>query len=253
MDGHQYLASVLKKYEIDEQSISDLRNKRSYVELLLKQHYGSLIESIRYSGSYIKGTAINIHYDLDICVFFNHDSFGSLKDMFDNLGVFLRSNFALVSMQRVSWSIKFEDGVSVDVVPVRSLGDKSGDAYLYNSKNGTYTKTNIIKQIEYVKSSDVRPIIKLLKVWKYEWKVDIKSFVLELLAIKALEYPSGHYDVDFITVLKYIRDNIESVRLVDPANSSNVVSDLLSPSDKLTIKLITGVSLSNGTWNRIIS
>ena len=102
MDGHQYLASVLKKYEIDEQSISDLRNKRSFVELLLKQHYGSLIESIRYSGSYIKGTAINIHYDLDICVFFNHDSFGSLKDMFDNLGVFLRSNFALVSMQRCS-------------------------------------------------------------------------------------------------------------------------------------------------------
>lgn len=71
MTAQQYLESILSKYSIDEGKMERLKNIRKEVENDIRAHYGShAIESIRYSGSYAKGTAVNLNYDLDICIYF---------------------------------------------------------------------------------------------------------------------------------------------------------------------------------------
>jgi predicted Zn-dependent peptidase len=46
------------------------------------------------------------------------------------------------------------------------------------------------------------------------------------------------YDLaeDFYYILRYIKDNIESKKIVDPSNSQNIISDSLLASEKLAIK-----------------
>ncbi len=232
-----------------------LRNIRAEVEKKLKVQYGSIIETIRYSGSYAKGTPISLKYDLDICIYFKNNSFRTLKEMFDNVGSFLRREFPNYNprKQRVSWGLTLPDNMSLDIVPARSLGDNTGDANLYVSDSGSIIKTNITKHKDYISSSGARPIIKLLKIWKIEHNLHFKSFALELLTIKALDnYNESGFDKRFWKVLNYIVACIDTVKLVDPANSNNIVSDVLSSSDKAAIKFAAQSSLNEKYWENII-
>ena len=63
-----------------------------------------------------------------------------------------------------------------------------------------------------------------------------KSFALELLVIKALSSSNlNDYGTQFLEVLEYIRDNAATVKLIDPANSNNNVSDSIDYVDKFNI------------------
>ena len=256
MTAQQYLESILSKYSIDEGKMERLKNIRKEVENDIRAHYGShAIESIRYSGSYAKGTAVNLNYDLDICIYFKNNSFNTLKEMFDDTGRFLRSTYPKynVRKQRVSWGLELMDGRSLDIVPARSLGNGTGDAYLYSSDNTSYIKTNITKHKEYISASGDRPIIKLMKIWKIEHNVHFKSFALELLVIKALQnFESKDYSDRMWKVLNYIKNNAMTVNLIDPANSANIVSNTVPDSDKRALYNQANSSLSKRTWQEII-
>ena len=66
-------------------------------------------------------------------------------------------------------------------------------------------------------------------------KKSVKSFFVELITIKAFEkssdVPTGIWE-KLEMVLEYIRDNVQTIRLEDPANSNNVVSDTMTNSEK---------------------
>lgn len=238
MTEQQYLESILSKYKIDEGTIQRLKNIRSEVEKKLKLNYGDDIESIRYSGSYAKNTAINLSYDLDICIYFKKNSFASLSDMYFDVGKFLNNTFNQYHprQQRVSWGLTTLDGMSLDVVPARSLGDSSGDAYIYSTETRTHIKTNLTIHKEYISESRVRPVIKLMKVWRDLHNVHYKSFALELMTIKALEkHKNDSLYNQFIRALEYARDMGASVRLIDPANSNNDVSQAIPFQDQLSL------------------
>lgn len=66
-----------------------------------------------------------------------------------------------------------------------------------------------------------------------------KSFFLELITIRAFEdnqgsIPSGLWP-KLEMVMEFIRDNVETIQLKDPANSSNIVSDTLTPDKKAAL------------------
>jgi hypothetical protein len=236
--SQQYLESILSKYKIDEGTIQRLKNIRSEVEKKLRENYGGTIESIRYSGSYAKSTAISLSYDLDICIYFKKDSFNNLSEMYFDVGKFLNNTFRQYRprQQRVSWGLTTLDGMSLDVVPARSLGDSSGDAYIYSTETHSYIKTNLNTHKEYIRNSGVRPAIKLMKIWRDLHNVHYKSFALELMTIKALERHKGDplYN-QFILALEYAQNNGSSVHLIDPANSNNDVSLAIPFQDQLSL------------------
>ncbi|NLL94212.1 MAG: hypothetical protein GX224_00385 [Thermoplasmatales archaeon] len=252
--AHEYLKGILSKYKLDEGEVERLMNIRREVEKSLMYRYGSHIEKILYSGSYAKKTAISLKYDLDLCVMFKRSAFRTLDSMYLDVGDFLKRSFARYRPvgQRVSWGMTLADGRGLDIVPARSFEDGTDDANLYVSNDDTSIKTNIKKHIEYISESSVRPIIKLMKVWKFRNKVDIKSFTLELATIEALRTNKGNDYADMVrTTLRFLANEFDTTRLVDPANSNNVVSNSMSDWEKQKVKVAAAASL-NGGWEQAI-
>lgn len=251
MTAQQYLEQILAKYNLKDEDVEPLKKKRAVIEDYVRKKYGSKVATFYYSGSYAKGTAINLKYDLDLCIYFWNSAFPSLSEMYNDVYKILSEKYP-VNKQKVSIGLTY-DGDNIDIVPARKIDDKTDDANLYISTNGSQIKTNIPKHKDYISQAKCRPTIKLMKIWKFRHSLHFKSFALELLTIKALESCKGEgLDDQVLHVLRFIRDNVENVKLVDPANSNNIVSDLVDQSDKVSMKNNANASLSEKTWERTI-
>ena len=253
MSAQQYLESILAKYNLTEGEVTNLKARRANIENALRTVMGPKIETIYYSGSYAKGTAIRLGFDLDICLYFKPDSFGTLREMYSAVLEVLKSQRLNFTPQTVSIHIDL-GGTGIDVVPARSLGDGKGNANLYVMNRDTSLLTNIPVHKEYISKSKARPTIKLMKVWRDLHSIHFKSFALELLVIKALENtsPDAALDHQFMTALRFATEQTKQVRLIDPANSNNVVSDLIPENDKANLQSQSAASITKKTWGEIV-
>lgn len=258
LNKNKYLQQVLESYKMKH--VSDLMEK--YIEkrevvkdALAEKFKEQIVTRAINSGSYAKHDAINTKFDLDICQPFKRNAFDTLEEMADAVFDFFNEEFEdddLVAYatrkQRVSTGITFVidgDEIQMDIVPGREL---SADDYVDTHRLNLYvrpkllepastTQTNIQKHIDLVKGKNAeREIIRLLKVWKTNKNnKKVKSFYVELITIKAFEkcsdVPTGIWE-KLEMVLEYIRDNVQTIRLEDPANSNNVVSDTMTDSEK---------------------
>jgi hypothetical protein len=249
--AQQYLEGILEKYNLTEQQIEPIKKKRETIENFFRTKYGSKIATFYYSGSYAKGTAINLKYDLDLCIYFRRDAFSTLKEMYYDVYNALRQNY-IVNLQTVSMGL-VSGNESIDIVPARKIDDSTDYANLYDNDHNGQIQTNIPKHKEYISISEARPIIKLMKVWKFQHSIHFKSFGLELLTIRALEnFNDPDYGNRVLQVLRFFRDNAKSIRLIDPANSNNIISDLIAPVDKQAIADNAYASLQKKYLNEII-
>lgn len=258
-DKSKHLDCVLKSHKMS--NVQDLLDKylkkRDEVKEALDSKYASQkATSAINSGSYAKHTAINTKFDIDICLPFLRGSFDTLEAMADDVYDYFDSEYEDDELiykrkQRVSIGLTFQmDGeqIDMDVVPAREIKkDEYTTTYDLNlyvrAKNGiaaTSTKTNIKTHIDLIKGKNAeRDIIRLLKIWKKSNNRDYKSFMMELLTIRAFDskndIPVGLWE-KLKFVLEFIRDNIETIQLKDPANSSNVVSDTIDIFQKQSFK-----------------
>jgi len=196
--------------------------------------------------------------------------FQTLKEMYDAVHDYFDDEFEddeliKVIKQRVSIGLVFEiDGEEfhMDVVPGRErpnrfdYNDSNTDLSLYinrrtekeEEKGSVKVKTNIKKHIALLQGESrkhERKVARLLKVWKTERKIQkggklIKSFMMELYTKESFDnnsdnLPHGLWE-KVKMVMNHIVDNIETSNLVDPANSSNIVSDAMSNSAKSSTK-----------------
>jgi len=201
--------------------------------------------------------------------------FESLSEMFDEVYKYLKNEYTEedddinkdnVRKQKVSIGMKFDiDGeeFDMDVVPGRErpnnndYNDSNTDLSLHinpsnrskkeENEGKTRIKTNIKTHVGLLNGADrthERKVTKLLKVWKTERKNKnggklIKSFMMELYTKEAFditdEIPNGLWEKTKF-VMNHIIDNIETTNLVDPANSSNIVSDSMSDTAKTQTK-----------------
>lgn len=257
LDKNEHLGCVLKSHNIEnnESLMIAYRSKRDEVREDLKKKYEGKIYRIIHSGSYKKKTAVNIKFDMDIVIPFKKDE-DTLENLYNDLYKYFdvdyrRKDNTLLSVkkQKVAIGLEFQvDGkiLDLDVVPGREIDsyEKDGDLNLFvneqmgSFKKSTYLKTNIQKQIDNITDNSIaRDSIKLMKVWKRRNNGQMKSFIIELISIKALENYKG--DADYVSKLKkvieFIRDNIKTIRLIDPGNSNNIVSDSLESFQKDSI------------------
>lgn len=259
LDRTDHLNSVLETHKMSH--INDLvtkhKDKKDEIKIALERQYTSDIYSIFNSGSFGKHTAINIKFDLDLVVPFKRNSFDTIEKMYNDVFDFLYEKYqatgeATVRKQKVSIGVLFKedkngDKINIDVVPGREitkdayLEDKNLNIYFNDNAwgftKGTYTKTNINAQIEHIKAKETeRKIIRLFKVWKNSNNENYKSFLLELLSIKAFEKSniSGNLWEKLKGVMTYIKDNVtkEDFTLKDPGNSNNDVIKTLQTWDR---------------------
>jgi len=248
----EHLNNVLQTHRMAhiQELLSKYESRRTEVKEKIEQQYKGKIYTPFNSGSYAKYTAINSKFDLDLVIPFKRDSFSTLEEMFNDLYDFLYEEYNTVASlrkQKVSVGIEFfedenNDVINIDLVPGRELNlesyieDNKLNLYI-NSTYGileskSYIQTNIQAQIDTIKGlNNERSIIRLLKIWKITNKEKYKSFLFELITIKAFYQNdiSGNLWEKLKSVMEYIRDNVanESFTLKDPGNSNNDVISTL--------------------------
>lgn len=249
---HEHLEELLNTYKIShiDGLVKKHKDKRDEVKSKLSEYYGNSIYYLIDSGSFAKHTAINIKFDLDIVSPFKRNLFSTLEEMFNDVYNFLYNKYeteAQVKKQKVSIGLEFyqdSDGdiVNLDVVPGRELNldtysdNKNLKLYVNNTfgtlKEKSHIQTNIQKQIDHINAKkNEREVIRLLKVWKKYHNKSYKSFLIELITIKAFYETTITGDLwdKLKATMQYIRDHItnDGFKLVDPGNSNNDVMDTL--------------------------
>lgn len=249
MSGNEYLASIIHKYTVDA---SKAMKAAEEIFPVLYQWGNGYLVSVDFSGSLAKGTGVSIGTDADIFLSLSSTTPGTLADIYDTLHKVVTANGYTARKQNVSIGVRV-NGCSIDLVPGKRHSQYGNDHSLFRNKANSWTQTNIAKHIAYVKDSGRIDEIKILKVWRQLHKLEFPSFFLEMAVIDALLYArTGNLADNVLSALGYLRDNIESVRYVDPANTNNVVSDDCTEEEKATIAEQATDSCSKRNWEEII-
>jgi hypothetical protein len=263
MKAVEYLNKVLAEQSLsdEDEEVKAMQEERGRVEKLLTDSFEESDPTIRYGGSYKKGTMIRAHYDLDMICYFKHDDEAAgetLEDLYNNVRKALQNDYfveektsalRLLSKQKVSFHI--------DVVPGRFTDEKNEDVYLHQtSGKKERLKTNIDKQIKHVVNSGRVDEIKLIKFWKTRRSLSLKTFVLELVVIEALKgTKETMLEKRLIALWKKLKEDINSLKIEDPANpTGNDLSSLFDSSTKLILSAEASNALSfaeAGNWENI--
>ena len=208
-----------------------------------------------YGGSYGKKTIIRERYDLDIVIYWPQTTSYTIKEIYDMVGRQLKTKWKSAHSKTVCWEIKFQGNFHIDVVPGRALDTRYFEANLHRTDTGRTLKTSLKAHIDTVKHSGRREAIRLLKLWREKRGVPFKkSFLLELMTISGCKGRSfTDLEPQVLAALGYIRDSIVTARVVDPANSNNLLSDDISDADKRIIKSMADSALSAKYWSEVFS
>lgn len=247
MTPDEYVTQVVNRYTVTTQAENYFR----MLEPLLQQWAGFYLSRTFVSGSYAKGTAIIGSTDIDIFISLK-SNYPDLRGMFENLFNFAQKYGWNPRKQNVSIGIKYCGG-KIDLVPGRKHEGYQNWHSLYKSKQSSWMQTNVDLQIAAVKNSQRTGEIRAIKIWRNLRNLEFPSFLLELAVIEGLKYQSTKSIAqNILKALSYISDNIMTVRILDPGNTNNIISDDLTFSEKSLIALAARNSLNEDYWNQII-
>jgi hypothetical protein len=231
MTTDQYLKELLSQQRLTDEELNELRAHRADVQAVLEDHFSESSPDIRYAGSYKKKTMIRDAYDLDVACYFGHEDTAAgetLSDIYNACANALAEDYhverkrsALRVMEK--GALVSRTDFRIDVVPGRYTSEERGDAFLHQEEGGkTRLKTNLQVHVEHIRDSGIRDAIKLLKLWRYQRSIQIKTFVLELLAVDLLRYrKAAKLSVQLEHVFTVFRDDADGLHVKDPANSNN--------------------------------
>jgi len=210
------------------------------------------LKSKKLSGSRAKRTAISLSSDMDIFISLSSTTAATLSTTYISLYEYMRFQVTQCKKQNVSIGVVYNKK-KVDLVPGKRQHQYGDDHSIYKNKQDTWTKTNITTHISTVRNSNRTVEIMATKIWRERHGVDFPSFFLELATIEAtknLKY--GDYDNNFWAVLGWLSSNITTIRIVDPANSNNVISDDLTYTEKKSIADKATASRQKQNWSDIL-
>lgn len=263
MDTNSYLESVLSSQNLDNdgKELKDLRAERDRVKSVLFSAFSDDPPSIRYAGSYAKGTLIKETYDLDITSYFGRDSTvagETLADIWQSVIKALSSEYA-VQPKTSALRIASKDQVyfHIDVVPGRFADDSKSDVFLHqNTGTKERLKTNLDVHVDLIRGSGIVSPIRLLKLWKCRRALRVKQFVFELLVIDLLRgKKNARLDEQLVAFWEKLVDSSDPVVPEDPANPyGNDLTPLLTDatwSELRTAAETTLRQIKNSGWDTV--
>jgi len=252
MANQEYLQSLLNAQDLTGAELSALRNLRDTIEQQLRTDLAR-VERVYYAGSFGKKTMIREQYDLDIVVYWGKDCGYTLKDIYNSVGTVLRKHWKLVNSKTVAWELPFQGGFHIDVVPGRAIDNSFKYSNLYRSDKDSSLQTSIKAHIDTVRNSGRCDVIRLMKLWRKRKNVPFKkSLALELITIDGCAGKlTSDLEGQLLAAFRYIRDNVLKVRLADPANSNNIVSEEISAIKKLLIQNAAQAAINAKYWTEV--
>lgn len=221
------------------------------------------------TGSFGNGTGVRHHSDTDyfaVCPASElwNDSGYTLRKVKESI----QATFTKTSNIEVKTpSVRIPFGVyaseNLEVTPAYRNGLIStpvGDKYSYDIANysGGWMKSSPGAHNAYVKQQDdrlggkLKPLIQLVKAWKFYNNVPITSFYLELRVTKYAETEKSIvYDIDIRSIMKMLNDN-QLASIQDPMGISGPVPACKTEAKKLDAlsKLSTGARRANSAYEK---
>lgn len=252
MSADTYLQNIISREAVDTSATSPVRGVQAILQPILNEWATTQLRTVHPSGSFAKGTANRSGTDIDLFISLKSDTTTSLKDIYNSLFNKMKAKGYTPRQQNVSIDIRVGT-YDVDLVPAKHQGGNSEDHSLYRRRADTWTLTNVVKHITKVQNAGRISESRILKLWRNQKQLDLPSFYLELTVIAALSGARGTISQSVWTALEYLRDRFQNARVVDPANTNNIISDDLSAADKAKIANAAGQALKATDWKQIIT
>lgn len=259
-----YLQDLISDQRIPTQNLNEMHNDREKIEKTLLSIEELPRPTFYYGGSYGKDMIIADAYDLDLVVYYPNDIQWSIRDLYFKILAQLQRKFQSnyhINPKNVAIQIDKREDYHIDVVPGKRLPNNEEDVWLYKNKTGQHVKTSVQKHIGVIKDCGRRDVLKIVKLWKLRNLLEIPSFLLELIGIRALEAEKEGIPLDkaAMVVWQFIADQLLQITINDPANSGNILTgeDVITESQKRHIIRVSKWTLqlakksSKNDWDQI--
>lgn len=249
MSSDAYLRGIISKYNPNR---SAAIAAGQYIYPILSNWGNGYLLSAEFSGSLAKGTGVSLGSDADIFLSVSSTVPDTLEQIYETLHTAVSRAGYKTRKQNVSIGV-IVNGCNIDLVPARRHSQYGSDHSLYKSKAQSWTQTNVDTHIRTIQNCGRIEEIRILKVWRSLHNLVMPSFFLELAVIDALyKAPQGNLSANVWKVFQHLRDNIERVRYIDPANSNNIISNDCSPMEKAAIAAQARIALQQSNWQTIL-
>lgn len=199
------------------------------------------------TGSYSRNTVIRPPKDIDFFVVLNDKKYGNLspRALLDLLAKTIREILPekTIFQQTHSITVEFDEEFSIDVIPAFETNQKLYKIPHVSEDEEQWLESNPKVHQEKLTNANTTvnnlliPIIKLLKAWKRDKYDYVKSFHLELLAVKILENSKiKNYAHGISLFFDQAFQFLDATCIVDPANENNLVDDYLNEGNRKRLK-----------------
>jgi len=245
----KFINNILAENDISNINPKYIKKAEQVKEILAIEYKDKLACKPNFSGSFSDGSIIK-NSDIDLSLEFKPKSFSNLKQMRQDVNDKLTVSFPndKIRTQRKSEALIFKienKEHKIDIVPGKRINEHSEKVSLFAKPNGflakpTRQQTNFnLRNSKTSGKYSESKIIKLLKIWKENNNIPIKSYHLTLLVQKAFNENINslpHKNVDkLLTTMEFIKNNIDK-NIHAPGNTNNRISKTLTDYDKSLIK-----------------
>ena len=249
MTGDQYVAATLQKYAVN---VAAAKGAAEAVTPAIRTWAGTQLADLAYSGSFAKGTGNNLSTDVDLFISLKADTRQTLKEIYESLFSQAQQQGWSPVRQNVSIGIS-RSGMKLDLVPGKIYTGYQNYHSLYRRKTESWTQTNVKLHINTVSKSGRVNEIRAVKIWRNLHNLDFPSFFLELVVLEALKGKStANLAENVLSALRYIGNSLPTVRILDPANTNNLISDDMTQALKNAVAAQAQASAGKQYWKDII-
>jgi|SRR5580765_2101248 len=252
MTPGQYVEAILAKYAVPRGPTSPAEQLGTTVAGPLRSWAGQQLNALQYSGSYAKETGVRGISDVDVFISLKSDTTDTLTQIYEKLVSLAGNNSWSPRRQNVSVGVTV-NGTLGDLVPGKVQAGYQNYHSLYLRKRDSWTQTNVALHVDTVHNSGRLREIRAVKIWRMLHGLDFPSLYLELFTIDALSARSrSGLAENVIHALRTIGSSLASTRIVDPANTNNILSEDLTQAEKQRIAALAAESAREQSWGRII-
>lgn len=252
MTGDEYILFILKKYEVPRGPDSAAEQAASRVAPKIQRWAGEWLANLSYSGSYAKQTAVHGVTEVDLFIALKPEMPGTLKKIYDELFTLATLHGWKPRRRDVSIGVSI-NGLNLDLIPGRAQAGYENYHDLYWLKADSVRQTDVHLHVDAVAKSHRIREIRAIKIWRHIHQLDWPSLYLELFVINALTGRSADSLAhNVLHALDAIAETLEATCIVDPANLDNVLSDDVTPEEKINLADRAKETAAQQHWEDII-
>lgn len=236
MTTAQKFEAFCNNLRMSDNTVSNVRSRYKAITKNLNKTFWNLdseVSNSRYVGSYGRGTAIHAS-DIDIIVKLPYETYSRFNAHSGNgqsallyaVRDSLQSTYSTTHIKQDGQvvGLKFNDGISFEIVPGFINTDKVSYTYPDTNNGGSWKTTNPVHEIDDMTmmntycNKNLKRLCRMARAWKETWSVPISGMLIDTLAYNFIK-DYAHKDASFIYYDYITRDFLKFLKDQNPNQS----------------------------------